>query len=104
MPENTEGTAKRTLSSKALAMKNKLIFFALNLVCVLPHVAKRYSHWGAGIAAGMLLVLKKKNASPPFTKNVGFGSRPSLPRSSRREAPIRRQHARQQESAVFRPH
>ena len=77
MPENTEGTAKRTLSSKALAMKNKLIFFALNLVCVLPHVAKRYSHWGAGIAAGMLLVLffltvLRPGANTPASRNLPF--------------------------------
>lgn len=57
MAENTEGTAKRVLTDKTLAKKNKVVFFVLNLVCILPYIVKHYSHLGAGIAACILLLM-----------------------------------------------
>lgn len=75
MDENTEGTVKKALINKALVKKNKLIFFALNLVCVLPYIVRHYSHLGAGIAAGILLwmfilTVVQSDVDTPVSRNL----------------------------------
>ena len=75
MPENTEGTAQNFLADKVLVKKNKLLFFALNLVCILPYLIKHYSHLEAGLAACFLLMLfiltvLQPHAATPAGKNL----------------------------------
>lgn len=57
MPETMEATAQINFGMHVRLKRNKLIFFALNLLLVIPWALKRYSPWGWAGAAVILLLM-----------------------------------------------
>ena len=53
--ESTETVQKRTLKDFAVAKRDYLIFFVLNLALVIPFIVENYTHWGLGAAFLIML-------------------------------------------------
>lgn len=53
--ESTETVQKRSLKDFAIAKRDYLIFFVLNLALVIPFIVENYTHWGLGAAFLIML-------------------------------------------------
>lgn len=75
MSETTQETVKRGFGGNVLLKKNELIFFALNLLLVGPHILARYTPAGWALTGALLLVMfyfivLKPDVNEPVLRNL----------------------------------